>query len=265
MFSTSACTGRPALAAMLPFLVVVVFGAHPAIGQVNTEKLRSFEVNGFATTIGGDVSLESGNADLFEIGARARFDARKDRHYGFLAGEVRYGQEDGETFRDRAFVHVRYTYRVLPWLVPETFAQVQEDGFKLLQLRALYGLGLRLRYVDTDRVKLFQGTTPMLEYENLDGSKVVEHPSTVQTARWSNYVNVRLRLSDTTFLVHTIYIQPEIGDANDYRVLDEASLGVKVTKHVLLRVAFVLSYDSQPPDNIERLDIALRNGLEVTF
>ena len=105
----------------------------------------------------------------------------------------------------------------------------------------------------------------MYEYENLDGSRIVEHPATVSTARWSNYVHVRLRISDTTYLINTAYVQPVIGDVADYRVLDEASLGVKITKHVLLRTAFVLSYDSEPPDNVEGLDLALRNGLEVTF
>ena len=246
-------------------LLLCLLLACPALGQVNTEKLRSFDVDGFATTLGVDVSLESGNADLFEIGVRPRVDAWQDRHYGFLTGEVRYGEQDGQTFRDRSFAHLRYTYRVLPWLVPETFTQVQDDGFKLLQLRVLYGLGIRLRYIDTERVKVFQGTTPMYEYENLDGGRVVEHPATVSTVRWSNYMNVRLRISDTTYLINTVYVQPVVGDAGDYRVLDEASLGIKITKHVLLRVAFVLNYDSEPPDNVEGLDIALRNGLEVTF
>jgi hypothetical protein len=246
-------------------LLLCALLARPVFGQINTEKLRSFDVDGFATTLGGDVSLESGNADLFEIGVRSRFDARRGRHYGFLTGEVRYGEEDGQTFRDRSFVHLRYTYRVLPWLVPETFTQVQDDGFKLLQLRVLYGLGVRLRYIDTERIKVFQGTTPMYEYENLDGSRVVDHPVTVSTVRWSNYMNVRLRISDTTYLINTVYVQPVVGNTGDYRVLDEASLGIKITEHVLLRVAFVLNYDSQPPDNVEGLDIALRNGLEVTF
>ncbi len=246
-------------------LLLFVFWAPSAFSQINTEKLRSFDVDGFATTLGGDVSLESGNADLFEISVRSRVDARQGRHYSFLTGEVRYGEEDGQPFRDRAFAHLRYTYRLLPWLVTETFTQVQEDGFKLLQLRFLYGLGARFRYIDTERVKIFQGTTPMYEYENLDGSRVVEHPGTVSTVRWSNYVNVRLRISDTTYLINTVYVQPVVGDVEDYRVLDEASLGVKITKHVLLRVAFVLNYDSDPPDNVEGLDIALRNGLEVTF
>ena len=254
---------RSALACAALFLCVLL--TRSAFGQVNTEKLRSFDVDGFATTLGGDVSFESGNAELFEVGLRSRVDARQNRHYGFLTGEVRYGEEDGQPFRDRAFAHLRYTFRVLPWLVPETFTQVQEDGFKLLQLRFLYGLGARFRYIDTERVKVFQGTTPMYEYENLDGSRIVEHPATVSTARWSNYVHVRLRISDTTYLINTAYVQPVIGDVADYRVLDEASLGVKITKHVLLRMAFVLSYDSEPPDNVEGLDLALRNGLEVTF
>jgi len=245
--------------------VVFALVALPVQAQVNTEKMRALDVNGFATTVGGDVAIQSGNADLFELGARLRFDARQQRHYGFVVGLTRYGEEDGETFRDRSFLHLRYTYRVLPWLVPETFTQFEENGFTLLQLRILYGLGVRFRYVDTERFKLFQGTTPMLEYENLNGRRVTVHPATVQTVRWSNYLNLRLRLTDNTYLIQTVYVQPRLDEINDVRVLDEATLAVQITKSVALQVGFNLTYDSRPPDGVEDLDVSLRNGLTVTF
>jgi putative salt-induced outer membrane protein YdiY len=142
---------------------------------------------------------------------------------------------------------------------------VEENGFTLLQLRFLYGLGVRLRYVDTDRFKLFQGSTPMLEVENLNGSQVVLHPESTTTVRWSNYVNVRLQVSETTFLVNTVYVQPRVDRTEDVRVLNEAALGVKITDHVTLRVALQVHYDSRPPDNVEDLDLTLQNGLQVSF
>lgn len=227
--------------------------------------MRALDVDGFRTTLGGDVAFQSGNAVLFEVGARIRFDLRQGRHYGFLNGDVRYGEEDGERFRNRSFAHLRYAYRIIPWLIPETFTQVEQNGFTLLQLRFLYGAGVRVRYVDTDRFRLFQGTTPMLEVENLNGSQVVRHPSSTTTVRWSNYLNVRLRVSETTFFVNTTYVQPRFDTPEDVRVLNEAALGVKITDHVTLRVALQVNYDSQAPDNVEDLDVILQNGLQVSF
>ena len=237
----------------------------PVAAQVNTEKMRAFDVDGFQTTVGGTLAYQSGNANLVEVGARTRFDFRNGRHYSFLASEVRYGEEDGRTFRDRSFAHLRYTYRASPWLVPETFAQVEQNGFTLLQLRVLAGAGVRLRYLDTERVKIFQGTTPMYEFENLNAGEITRHPATVSTVRWSNYLNVRLKLTDKTYFIQTVYVQPRFDAFSDVRVLDEARLAVAITKHVTLDVSLEFDYDSRPPDGVSDFDLSLRNGVRVSF
>jgi len=38
-----------------------------------------------------------------------------------------------------------------------------------------------------------------------------------------------------------------------------------LTDHVRLSVEFDLRYDGRPPDDVEALDLALRNGLQVSF
>jgi len=236
-----------------------------AYGQVNTERMRATEIQGVRTTLGGTVALQSGNVELFEIGTTARVDVRQGRHYAFLAGELRYGTKGETTFRDRTFGHLRYAYRLRPWLETEGFTQLERDGFARLQLRTLAGGGLRVRYVDTETVSVFQGTTPMYEYENLEDRGLVVHPATVSTVRWSNYLNVRLRVAEAVHLNGTVYVQPRLDDVDDVRVLHQATLGVELTDHVRLSVEFDLRYDGRPPDDVEALDLALRNGLQVSF
>jgi hypothetical protein len=244
---------------------VLVCSSLPAAGQVNTERMRALDVEGVRTTLGGTAALQSGNADLFEVGGRARVDARHEPHYAFVAAEGRYGVQDDEPFRDRTFGHLRYNYRLRSWLVAEAFTQLERNGFTLLQLRTLAGGGLRLRYLDTETLKIFQGTTPMYEFENLEGGRVSVHPATVSTVRWSNYLNLRLRVTETTHLLTTVYVQPRLDAARDVRVLHQATLAVGITEHVRLTAEFNLGYDSRPPDAVEDLDLSLRNGLEVSF
>lgn len=239
--------------------------ASPVLGQVNTEAMRAFEVEGFASTFSGDVALESGNSELFEVGLGTRFDYRQTPHYAFLIGRVRYGEEGGSTFKNRSFAHLRYNRQIAPWLVAETFTQVQQDAFRLLRLRVLAGSGARIRYVDTGVVGFFQGTTLMYEREILDAEKVTHHPAQMSVGRWSNYLNVQIRLTDNTSLVNTVYIQPRLDAFGDVRVLDEAALAVKITDHLTLSTSFSLHYDSRPPQTVESLDLALRNGIEVSF
>lgn len=237
----------------------------PAHAQVNTERMRTLDLEGWQTTLGGTAALESGNADLFEVGGRGRVDVRRTPHYAFLAAEGQYGIQDDDPFRDRLFGHLRYNYQLRPWLVAEAFAQLEHDGFSLLQLRTLAGGGLRVQYVDTDPVKVFQGTTPMYEYETLDGSSLDRHPSTTSTVRWSNYLNVRLRLTDILHLTNTVYVQPRVDAVADVRLLHQAALGVDVTEHVSLTTELDLRYDSRPPETVESLSLSLRNGLNVSF
>lgn len=236
-----------------------------ALGQVNTERMRALDVEGVRTTFGGDLAVQSGNVDLFEVGVTTRLDVRRTPHYAFLAGELRYGTKGDVPFRDRTFAHLRYNYRLLPWLVGEAFTQLERDGFARLQLRTLAGGGLRVQYLDTEAVKVFQGTTPMYEHERLEGSGLVEHPPSTSTVRWSNYLNVRLQFTETTHLAATVYAQPRLDNFRDVRVLHQATLGVNVTEHVRLHAELNLSYDSRPPDEVEMLHLVLRNGVEVSF
>lgn len=169
-------------------LLLILSGTAASRAQVNTEKMRAFDVEGFATTLSGDIAIESGNADLFEIGLGGRVDYRRGRHYTFITGNLRYGEEGDATFRDQSFAHWRYNYRIVPGLVGEAFTQVQQNGFKLLQLRFLLGSGVRLRYVGTETIKLFQGTTLMYEHENLNADEVTRHPATVSRSPFENLV-----------------------------------------------------------------------------
>ncbi|MFB6231811.1 MAG: DUF481 domain-containing protein [Salinibacter sp.] len=249
------------------FLLIVCLFLLPGtgLGQVNTERMRALEVEGFRSTLGADVAVESGHTELFEIGARVRFDFRREPHYTFATGALRYGTQGGDPFRDRTFGHLRYNYQLLPSLVAEAFTQLQRDRFAQLQLRVLAGGGVRIRYFNREGVKLFQGTTPMYEYENLDQAPLGGHPATVSTARWSNYLNLRLQLSEETRFTATVYVQPRFDQWSDVRVLNQAALTVRLAEAVRLTTEFSLDYDSRPPDEVESVDLSLQNGIEVSF
>ena len=122
-----------------------------------------------------------------------------------------------------------------------------------------------MQYVDTKTLKVFQGTTPMYEYETLTDDDAGRSPATTSTVRWSNYVNARLRITESVQFAGTVYVQPRVDEVDDVRVLHQAALGVDVTKYVRLTAELDLRYDSRPPDTVESLDLALRNGLKVSF
>lgn len=256
-------TSRILITSGLYLLLLTVVGDVHA--QVNIEKLRDFDVNGMVASFSGDFAALSGNSDLFEVGIGTRLDVKKGKHYSFILGSVRYGENNGETFKNRSFAHLRYNYKLKSWLVGELFSQIEQDGFTLLHARLLGGGGIRFRHVHGERVGLFQGTSLMYEYEDLDSEKVVLYPDESHVYRWSNYLNLRLIFSENTSLLNTVYVQPQVDAFEDVRILAESLFTIALTSHITFQTTFNLRYDSRPPDGIEDLDLAVRNGLVVTF
>lgn len=105
----------------------------------------------------------------------------------------------------------------------------------------------------------------MYEFEDLDANEVKNHPATVNVVRWSNYLNVRLTLTESTNFINTVYVQPRVDAFGDVRVLDEAVLAVALTKHLTFTAGVNLRHDSRPPGDVKKTDLSMRNGLTVSF
>lgn len=240
----------------------LVFLSAPANAQVNAEKLRK-ETNGVSASVDGTFSVRSGNSDLVDLGSSGRIDYRDNNRYVFLVGRVSYGKNDGSTYSNASFGHLRFNQTLSKLVIAEAFGQLERDAFTLLQLRTLVGGGVRLRYVDTDGVKIVHGSTIMHETERLDPEKVEIHPDHVSTFRWSNYASIIGRISDVVVLSSTSYVQPRLDDFGDIRLINDSSVEVEINQNLSLITTLSLRYDSRPPDAIESTDLSVRNGLRV--
>ena len=236
-----------------------------AEAQVNIERIRKLSAQGFSGSVSGDVEYKSGNAELFEVGGTGRIDYQAGQTLVFLVGSVRYGERRDQTFKNSAFGHLRLTQTLRPGLAVEAFTQAERDGFTLLQLRFLGGGGLRVPYVRRDDVGLIQGSGLMVEHENLQRDRVDVHPAVLTTVRWTNYLNLRLQLSEAVAFNTTVYVQPRLDRFEDVRVLNDATLAVRLNDRLALTTSFNLRYDSRPPDDIASTDTALRQGLQLSF
>lgn len=250
-----------------PLTLLLLLVTPVALAQVNTEEMRiSADVEGFHTTAAANLAFRTGNTDVLDLGFGGRVDYRADRFAAFVVGSSQFSRAEDSVFLNRAFVHLRGTMR-LPgreWIRPEAFVQTARDASTLLKRRYLAGAGLRLELYQDSAAAVYLGSTPMLEYELLDRDQVFETPETT-VARWSNYLVVKVELTDLVTFVNTVYVQPRFDRFADVRVLDEAALDVQITAALALRVTLDLRYDSAPPADLDRFDLALRNGLALDF
>jgi hypothetical protein len=147
----------------------------------------------------------------------------------------------------------------------ETFSQFNYDKSRLLDARYLAGMGVRGNFYDKTHVTFAAGSACMVERETYDLPPGASHPTEETAWRWSNYVNARAEIGETSSLVWIAYVQPRFRDFGDVRVLSEATLGAGLRDKLTLTATLRIRYDSTPPDGVEDLDMVLLSGLHVEF
>ena len=103
------------------------------------------------------------------------------------------------------------------------------------------------------------------EIEEYDLTARDHHPEHTSVVRWNNYLSVMYTKSGNIEFSGVLYYQPRLNAFNDYRVLNENFLRIILTKRLSLTVTVTLHYDSEPPDEIEKLDTRSRLGFGFKF
>lgn len=238
-------------------LALVTLVASPALAQINTEQLRKTTDDGVHLQFDAGGGFASGNTDILQLSAGVRVDASAGENSGFGLARYTLSEVDGATDVSNAFAHVRYNSEIVPDLIGEVFGQVERNEQTLLARRYLVGGGLRYEIVETEAVGFAIGTTPMIERERLR-PEAMEDPTT--SFRWSNYVSLRVDVSETAEAFAVVYAQPRVEAFSDYRILHESRLDLDVTKFVKVRIRGMMRYDSQPPIGVDDTDIMLTTG-----
>ena len=238
----------------------------PAQAQVNIERERAGALKeGLHISLDGSMSLIRGNVSLSQVGLMGKAQWVKGVHQPFVQGSIAYGEREQVAFLDQSFGHARWTSMWHERAGSELFAQLQEDAFRSLVLRQLYGGGGRFVVGEWDAGSLALGVGYMFEredYRDTEGRtrQELNHRST-------NYLALSHTLKAATQLTFSdmLYIQPKLNELGDYRALNDMSLEVKLSEHVRLVESLSLMYDSAPPPNVRRVDLKSTTALRITL
>jgi hypothetical protein len=262
---------RRLFAAALTAWILALPAAGPARAQVNTEALRGKDVpEGFRTGLEGRFTWVAGNSEFTKVNGLSRVDYLRGLYHGFLVGNYELGRQDDETFIHNGFAHLRNVVAVLPRTALELFAQLEFNEFLLLRQRRLLGAGARYGLAaapaDSSAERGFRGQAHlglglMHEREELD----LESDDGTSAIRATGYLNLRLDLDDRVAAHGVAYYQPRVADAEDYRILWQAGLTVKLHRNLALEAAVKGRYDSQPPADLESYDVEAVNGFRIAF
>jgi len=253
-------------------LAVIAYGAE-IYNPLDPSPVRPEE--GPSAAFGAGVDLRHGNVDKTKIFGTAALIWVRPRDEWRVILRGRDELASGDLIDQEVFAHFRLTHTLSgPWNLV-TFAQASTNPFRELRLRALAGGGAEWRAYPTEYLRVSLALTLMGEFndltEGVDDDDQGLHP------RLSSYAVLSTRLNNRASTGFVGFFQPRIDGADalaNQRAMLDLFLNVDLTpspagdeaeqKHVVkgnLRWALTIDYDSQPPPEVEKIDL----GVATTF
>ena len=250
----------------LIILCIFTIFSNISFSQINTEKFRlDSDSVGMTGIVDIDITAITGNTDLQFINLGGRLNYNWGESYTFFVADGGFGWDDGKRIFDQALLHFRHVQSISELIQSEAFAQIDFNKSRLLNERELLGGGLRFKVLRADIFKLRVGASYFYEIERYDVPDNSAHGRKLFANRISTYFTFEYEIKDDIKLISIIYLQPQIGKWDDFRVLSDNSLIVKLSSFVDLKTSFNLRYDAKPPETIKSTDTFTKFGFTFNF
>lgn len=236
-----------------------------AIAQVNTEKLRTEEKEGFSGNVSLGYGMAMGNSEYLSFTPAARIDYNTKNYTNFIAASYNRKQsqlKNGKEFllAHKGFTHIRSCRKIIPFFSWEVFGQWEFNEFINLERRLLGGTGARMNVLSSTSTKLIVGTGGMFEHEvyNAEDDKSLW--------RSTNYVRFTWQFTEHGSFQTTGYYQVAVKEPKDYRIISDSGLQLKLSSWLIFGTFAELRFDNDPSVGVEKkYDLELNNNLTVEF
>lgn len=228
--------------------------------NIESERIQS-DSSGFLGSIAANFSIASNAKTAIVLDAIAQVEYKSEKDLYLLLGNYGFVSGDDEAFFNSAFLHFRYNRkvgRVLRW---EAFTQVQFNKISLIDFRYLLGTGPRFKIYSNKIIQLYAASLAMFEYEEDDIAENRYH----RDIRSSSYISFTLTPNAMVKCISTTYYQPLFSDFNDFRVLNEETVDVNVSKKFTIEPKFSFLHDSRPVPTVPHDIYSFSTVFKYTF
>ncbi len=238
--------------------------AHSTDAQiVNIERQRiSTDTTGWFGHAAGNFAGSKSTKSIIAISSTTllEYKSRSTKDLWLFITELSLIKSASVKFSNSGFGHLRYNRKLGNAVRWEIFTQIQYNSLTKINKRILFGTGPRFKLTQYEQAKFYLGIAYMYEYEELL-DPLVYH----KDHRASSYFSFSLTPAETVSLISTIYVQPLLRDARDYRISNESTLVLGITKKLNLNATFKYAFDSRPPEGVPFNTYSFSNGIELEF
>ena len=224
------------------------------LAQVNTEKLRADEKEGFSGRVSIGYGMAMGNSEYLSFTPAARIDYNTKTYTSFIAASYNRKQSElkkGKEFllAHKGFAHVRGARKFTPFFSWELFGQWEFNEFISLERRLLGGTGARMDLLSAfsaPSLRLILGAGGMYEYEI--------YTSENDKALWrsTNYLTFSWNFSKQGSVYTTCYYQFAVTDPADFRILSDSGLKLKLAAWLVFGTSAGLRFDNDPVAGVKK-------------
>lgn len=254
-----------------PFGIVLVIAAAlyatPVSGQLIVNTLRGSWDDarvGWSGSANASIALSSGNSDYFQLAANGALQVRGQRNRVRLSVAEALLHAGGNKINENFVAHIRYNHRFGGDAPFSTilFAQIQHSPFWKVDRRTLLGVGGRYDVVGTDVIQVSVGATYMYETEKLVPE---EDTPTDHDHRASSFLSFVAKPDGPVEIDVSGFYQPLLADFGDVRLLLVSNVAIRVTERVGVTTGLELFHDSRPAPDVERTEVKLLSGIQLSF
>lgn len=230
---------------------------------VNIEKQRiSDDSTGwFGTANVNFAGVKSTKSILaLSTGTLLEYKSKSNSDLWLLITELNLISAEKEKFSNSGFGHLRYNHKLGKAVRWEIFSQIQYNSLTKINKRFLAGTGPRFKLTQYENARFYWGVAYMYEYEEVSDSTMLHHDH-----RASSYFSFTLSPVETVSFSSTTYVQPLLKDWGDYRISNETSLSLNISKKLTFNATLKYAFDSNPPFQVPNNTYSFSNGLELAF
>lgn len=228
-----------------------------AIDETESLRQRSQEKESY-TNISFDISGKGGNSKTEDLELGLFHSKRNGKHFGFVMATREYATSFDVESANNSFAHLRYNYYYQEDESIEIFSQLNEDEFRSLESRKLFGLAYRKELSKAQAV----GLGLFSEHEDY---MVNEQRLKFDQTRINAYWVYSEKLTKTSYIANTLYYQPNISEFSDFRAYNKLSINTEVTANIYLTFSLLVEHDSKPVLDVKETDHSYSAGFAIEF
>ena len=201
----------------------------------------------------------SGNTDVTSLTVNKRIEGKRPR---FLWGQfinAINGTTDGEETASLLAMGVRGDWKPHGRLSVYSLVNYDRNRFADIGRRFEEGAGLGWSMIESARHRL----TTELGAQFVQQRNLAEVSDNFLAGRAAELY--RYTLKENTYVEERVEYLPNLETNEDYRLNGEANVVAPLSRHLSLKVGYVVRFDNLPEPNVKKTDRFLTSGLQIAF